>query len=207
MAEAPATRPLPTPEQLRWVLVVYGTAVFVPACMLLTLLTSGGRQMGKVFLHYLALPDPFPVAIAYGLGYLIVQYLIRNRKPSFLQSQLFAGCVYVGMFLAFAASSLVFSSGPLSRASGTAVTAVLVPLKLVLGGVSGAYLYPPVARKRFSSRYYSPTPIPPKYVARAADGQGDDADRAPAAPVARAPVSNRRRSGARAGSKARTRRR
>ena len=66
MAEAPATRPLPTPQQLRWVLVVYGTAVFVPACILLTLLTSGGRQMGKVFLHYLALPDPFPVAIAYG---------------------------------------------------------------------------------------------------------------------------------------------
>jgi hypothetical protein len=206
MAEAPATRPLPTPGQLRWVLVVYGTAVFVPACMLLTLLTSGGRQMGTVFLHYLALPDPFPVAIAYGLGYLIVQYLIRNRKPSFLQSQIFAGCVFVGMFVAFAACSLVFSAGPLSRASGTAVTAVLVPLKLALGGVSGAYLYPLVAGKRFSSRYYSPTPIPPKYVARAADEHGDDADRA-AAPATGAPASNRRRSGARNSSKARTRRR
>jgi hypothetical protein len=171
--QPPATPALPTPEQLRWVLVVYGTAVFVPACMLLTLLTSGGRQMGKVFLHYLALPDPFPVAIAYGLGYLIVQYLIRNRKPSFLQSQVFAGCVYVGMFAAFALSSLVFSHGPLSRASGTAVTAVLVPLKLGLGAVTGAAFYPFMARRRVSSKYYSPTPIPPKYASPAAPAKPD----------------------------------
>ena len=167
-ANPPAAPALPTPEQLRWVLVVYGTAVFVPACMLLTLLTSGGRQMGKVFLHFLALPDPFPVAIAYGLGYLIVQYLIRNRKPSFLQSQVFAGCVFVGMFAAFALCSLVFSYGPLSGASSTAVTAVLVPLKLALGGATGAAFYPFMARRRISSKYYSPTPIPPKYASPAA---------------------------------------
>ena len=166
-ANPPAAPALPTPEQLRWVLVVYGTAVFVPACMLLTLLTSGGRQMGKVFLHFLSLPDPFPVAIAYGLGYLIVQYLIRNRKPSFLQSQVFAGCVFVGMFAAFALCSLVFSYGPLSGASSTAVTAVLVPLKLALGAATGAAFYPFMARRRISSKYYSPTPIPPKYASPA----------------------------------------
>jgi hypothetical protein len=168
MADPPAGPAPPTPEQLRWVLVVYGTAVFVPACMVLTLLTSGGRQMGKVFLHFLALPDPFPVAIAYGLGYLIVQYLIRNRKPSFLQSQVFAGCVFVGMFAAFALCSLVFSSGPLSGASSTAVTAVLVPLKLALGAATGAAFYPFMARRRIGSKYYSPTPIPPKYASPAA---------------------------------------
>ena len=172
-ADPPATPALPTPEQLRWVLVVYGTAVFVPACLLLTLLTSGGRQMGRVFVHYLALPDPFPVAIAYGLGYLIVQYLIRNRKPSFLQSQVFAGCVFVGMFAAFALCSVAFSYGPLSRASGTAVTAVLVPLKLALGAATGAAFYPFMARRRISSRYYSPTPIPPKYASPAAPPRPD----------------------------------
>jgi hypothetical protein len=175
MAEVgpPAAPAPPTPEQLRWVLVAYGTAVFVPACMLLTLLTSGGRQMGKVFLHYLALPDPFPVAIAYGLGYLIVQYLIRNRKPSFLQSQVFAGCVFVGMFAAFALCSVVFSYGPLSHASSTSVTAVLLPLKLALGAATGAAFYPFMARRRIRSKYDSPTPIPPKYASPAAPPKPD----------------------------------
>jgi hypothetical protein len=185
---APVAPALPTPEQLRWVLVVYGTAVFVPACLLLTLLTSGGRQMDKVFLHFLALPDPIPVAIAYGLGYLIVQYRIRNRRPSFLQSQIFAGCVFVGMFAAFAICSLLFSYGPLSRASSTAVTAVLLPLKLALGALTGAAFYPFMARRRMGTRFYSPTPIPPKYASPAAQAKPQTPK-----PTATKPRSNARR--------------
>jgi hypothetical protein len=46
------------------------------------------------------------------------------------------------MFAAFAVCSVVFSYGPLSRASSTAVTAVLVPLKLALGAATGAAFYP-----------------------------------------------------------------
>lgn len=162
MAEQGAARRLPTPRELRWVLVLYGTAAFVPSCLVLALLTSGGRQMRLVLLHFLELPDPLPVLIAYGLGYLVVQYRIRNRKPSFLQSQLFAACVFLGMFAASAVCSLVFSYGPLSHASATVVSAVLIPAKLAAGAAVGAALYPFMARRRISKRFYSPTPIPPR---------------------------------------------
>ncbi len=171
MAEAPepAAPVPPTAAQLRWDLVLYGTAAYVPACVVLTLLTSGGRQIPRVLLHFLTLPEPITVAVGYGLGYLVVQYRIRNRRPSFLQSQVFAGCVFVGMYLGFAACSVAFSRGPLSHASETAVAAVLVPVKILAGGLAGAAMYPFLARKRLTSRFYSPTPIPPKYVAPAAD--------------------------------------
>ena len=203
MADAAAPPPLPTPAQLRWVLVAYGTACFVPACVILTLLTSGGRQMGTVFLHFLALPDPFPVLIGYGLGYLIVQYRIRNRRPSFLQSQVFAASVFLGMFVAFALCSLVFGYGPLSHASGAAVTAVLLPLKLGLGGATGAWIYPWLARRRVSSsRYYSPTPILPKYASPPGGEKPEDSTETVGTAVAPRP-----RPRPRSGGRARSRRR
>ncbi len=168
MAEAPEPPQPPSAAQLRWDLVLHGTAAYVPACVVLTLLTSGGRQMPRVLLHFLTLPEPITVAVGYGLGYLVVQYRIRNRRPSFLQSQVFAGCVFVGMYLGFAACSVLFSRGPLSHASETAVAAVLVPVKILAGALAGAGMYPFLARRRMGSRFYSPTPIPPTYVAPAA---------------------------------------
>lgn len=162
MAETPEAPAGPTADELRWDLVLYGTAAYVPACLVLSFLTSGGRQLSRVLLHFLTLPDPVPVAIGYGLGYLVVQYRIRNRRPSFLQSQIFAGCVFLGMFAGFAVSSLLFSHGPLSNASSTVVAAVVVPIKVAAGAVVGAALYPFMARRRFGGRFYSPTPIPPR---------------------------------------------
>jgi len=171
MAEAsePAPPSAPTAAQLRWDLVLHGTAAYVPACVLLTLLTSGGRQIPRVLLHFLTLPEPITVAMGYGLGYLVVQYRIHNRRPSFLQSQVFAGCVLVGMYLGFAACSVAFTHGPFSHASPTAVAAVLVPVKVAAGAVAGAALYPFLARRRMTGRFYSPAPIPPRHVGPGAD--------------------------------------
>jgi hypothetical protein len=165
----PAPASVPTAAQLRWDLVLHGTAAYVPACALLALLTSGGRQIPRVLLHLLTLPEPITVAMGYGLGYLVVQYRVRNRRPSLLQSQVFAGCVLVGMYLGFAACSVAYSHGPLSHASPTAVAAVLVPVKVAAGAVAGAGIYPFLARRRMTGRFYSPTPIPPRHVAPAAD--------------------------------------
>jgi hypothetical protein len=140
--------------------------------------------------------------MGYGLGYLIVQYRIRNSKPSFLQSQLFALCVYLGMFAAFAACSLVFRVGVFSSASTATVTVVLVPLKLIVGGAVGAHLYPFMSHKRLGSRYVSPTPIPPKYASPPSGENGGTA----VPPVADTSATRRRAAG-RGSSRTRTRRR
>jgi hypothetical protein len=73
------------------------------------------------------------------------------------------------MYLGFAACSVAFSHGPLSHASETAVAAVLVPVKIAAGAVAGAAMYPFLAGRRMPRRFFSPTPIPPRYVAPAAD--------------------------------------
>jgi hypothetical protein len=153
--------PVPGPAELRWALVLYGTAAFVPACLLLAVLTAGGREVGRLFVDDLAAPFPIPIAIAYGAGYLLVQYRVRDPRPSFLQSQVFAGCVFVGMFAAFALCSVVISHSALHDASRTTVIALLVPVKVVLGGLAGAYLYPPLATRRFPGRHLTPAATPP----------------------------------------------
>jgi hypothetical protein len=156
---APAAS-VPGPAELRWALVLYGTAGFVPACLLLAVLTAGGREVGRLLVDNLAAPFPIPIAIGYGAGYLLVHYRIRDPRPSFLQSQVFAGCVFVGTFVAFVLCSVVIAHSPLHDASRTAVVALLIPVKVVLGGLAGAWLYPPLAHRRLSPRSTGPAPIP-----------------------------------------------
>jgi len=60
----------------------------------------------------------------------------------------------------------VFRIGALSTASTAAVSAVLIPVKVVTGGAVGAWLYPFLSHRRLAGRYVSRVPIPPKYASR-----------------------------------------
>jgi hypothetical protein len=64
---------------------------------------------------------------------------------------------------------VAFTHGPLRHASQTAVAAVLVPVKVAAGAAAGAWMYPFLARRRMTRRFYSPAPIPPRRVPPAAD--------------------------------------
>jgi hypothetical protein len=189
---APGPSP-PGPAELRWALVLYGTAAFVPASLLLAVLTAGGREVGRLFVDNLAAPFPIPIAIGYGAGYLLVHYRVRDPRPSFLQSQVFAGCVFVGAFVAFVLCSVVISHSPLHDASRTAVLALLVPVKVVLGGLAGAYLYPPLARVRLADRCTGAAPIlPPEVRERAAATTSPPPPSAPPGAGRRAAAPRRR---------------
>ena len=143
-------RTLPTAESLRWSLAAWGTAIYPFAALVIALTVSHGRKLPQAVALVLATPDPISVCIGYGAGYLIVQYRIRNPRPSFLQSQLFGACAFAGMFVMVAFLRVLLPAQvPLAAA-----LAIVIPAKVTAGAVTAALVYPWLSHRQAPSARY-----------------------------------------------------
>ena len=156
-------RALPSVESLRWSLAAWGTAVYPFAALVIALTVSHGRKLPQAVALVLATPDPISVCIGYGAGYLIVQYRIRNARPSFLQSQLFGACAFAGMFVMVALLRVVL---PAQVPPATAL-AIVIPAKVTAGALTAALVYPWLSHRQApSARYRSAASRQSEVVAR-----------------------------------------
>jgi hypothetical protein len=154
---------------LRWTLAKWGTAAYPFAALAIALVVSRGKHLPLAFAYVLAAPEPVSVCMGYGIGYLTVQYRVRNPQPSFLQSQLFGACAFVGMFTTIGILRLLVPSGT----PAAVALVVVIPLKMAAGAVTSALIYPWLSHKRSPAGRYRSAASRRAYLATA-DGRTAD---------------------------------